>query len=274
MTPSRAAIDILKAWFYGKPEDQHFPVDCRSIAEGFGITVHSDDIDAEFEGGLFIEPGLTAIIYNNNIREDGRKNFTIGHELGHFFLHKDRKELRCSLADLTDFGANPTHPANIEQEANRFAVTLLMPPDDFRRSIQGHVPSIALVSQLADDRYQTSLTATAYRMVELAPRPLALVIVKDGRVYRWRRNDRMAQTGFWLNKGDPIPDIASSMQNESTDAEAWLDERRAPSWALAHSVADMPYYGQRLILISAESREYERDIWDDVPDSVDQFPKW
>lgn len=273
MTPTRAAIDILKAWLYDKPEDKCFPVDCRAIAEGFGIKVHGDDIDAEFEGGLFIEPNLTAIIYNNNIREDGRKNFTLGHELGHFFLHKDRKELRCSLGDLTDFSVNPTHPANIEQEANRFAVTLLMPPDDFRRSIHGYVPSIALVSQLAD-RYQTSLTATAYRMVELAAQPLALVMVKDGRVHRWRRNAPMAQTGFWLNKGDIVPDIAPSTQNESSDAEAWLDEQRASSWSLAHSAADMPYYGQKLILIFAESREYEQDFWDNVPDSVDQSPKW
>ncbi len=272
MTPTRAAIEILKAWFYDKPEDKRFPVDCRAIAEGFGITVHGDDIDAEFEGGLFIEPGLTAIIYNNNIREEGRKNFTLGHELGHFILHKDRKELRCSLADLTNFSANPTHAANIEQEANRFAVTLLMPPDDFRRSIKGTAASVAHLSQLAD-RYQTSLTATAYRMVELSPQALALVIVKDGRIHRWRRNDRMAQTGFWLNKGDPIPDISSS-HNSQIDAKTWLDEQRAASWSLSQSTADMPYYGQRLILISAESREYEQDILNDVPDSVDRFPEW
>jgi len=34
--------------------------------------------------------------------EEGRKNFTIGHELGHYSVHKDKKELRCSMADLNE----------------------------------------------------------------------------------------------------------------------------------------------------------------------------
>ena len=273
ITPTRAATDILKAWFFDKPEDEHFPVDCRSIAEGFGITVHGDDLGMEFEGGLFIQPSLTAIIYNTNIREGGRKNFTLGHELGHFFLHKDRKELRCSLADLTDFGANQSHPTNFEQEANHFAAALLMPSADFRRSSRDREPSIALLSQLAQ-RYQTSLTATAYRMVELVLKPLALVIVKEGRVHRWQRNEQMKQTGFWLNKGDLVPDIALSVENMLVDTDVWLAEQRAPLWLLKQSSVNMRHYGQTLILISAEPREYEQDFWDDVPDSVDLLPRW
>ena len=272
MTPTRAATEVLKAWFYDKPEDERFPVECRAIAEGFGIKVHADDLDMEFEGGLFIESDLTAIIYNNKIREGGRKNFTLGHELGHFFLHKDRKELQCSMADLTDSGTNRAHPMNIEQEANRFAASLLMPSDDFRRSSRGHVSSVLLLSQLAE-RYQTSLTATAYRMVELANHPLALVIVKEGRVRSWRPNDHMKQTGFWLNKGSLVSDTEKSMENVLVDAGTWLDEARAPSWSLKQSSVEMPYYDQTLILISAESREYERDLWDDVSDTVDQFPR-
>lgn len=273
MTPTRTAIEILKAWFNGKTEDERFPVNCRAIAEGFGIKVHGDNIDSEFQGALFIEPEITAIIYNENIREAGRKNFTISHELGHFFLHKNRKELRCSMADLTDFGS-PTHPKNIEQEANRFAVALLMPADDFRKSIRRHPVSVDLLSRLSEDRYQTSLTATAYRMVELSSQPLAIVIAKNGQIIRWRRNDRMAQSGFWIDKGRPLPNITLSTKSQLVDSEIWLDEQRASSWSLTQSAVHMPYYEQTLIMISAESREYEHDDGDDIPDTVDQIPKW
>ena len=273
MTPTRVANDILKAWFHDKSEADRFPVDCHAIADGFGIKVYGDNLDPEFQGALFIQQGLTAIIYNDSIREEGRKNFTLGHELGHFFLHKNRKELRCSWADLADFVEKSTHPKNIEQEANQFAVGLLMPPDDFRKSSRGREPSIMLLSRLAV-RYQTSLTATAYRLVDLSTRPLALVIVKDSRVTHWRRNHEMKQTGFWLDRGNLVSSIEPSEKNTSVDADVWLDEIHASSWNLTQSSIYMPHYNQTLILISAESREYEQDEWDDVQDSVDLIPRW
>ena len=37
---------------------------------------------------------------------------------------------------------------------------------------------------------------------------------------------------------------------------------------------NMPHYSQTLILISAELREYEQDIWEDVLDSVGLLPRW
>lgn len=273
MTPTKAAYDVLKAWFYDKLEEERFPVDCHEIAEGFGIKVHADDLDLEFEGALFIESDVSAIILNEKIREEGRRNFTLGHELGHFFLHKNIKELRCTLADLTDFGTNQAHPINIEQEANRFAASLLMPSDDFRRSCRGQDLSVLHLSRLAE-RYQTSLTATAYRMVELVNIPLALIIVRGGRVYRWRRNEQMKQTGFWLAKECEVLETEHLMENVQVDADVWLNEERAPFWSLKQSSIYMPYYETSLILISAESTEFEQDYWDGVPDSVDQFPKW
>jgi len=272
-TPTRAANDILKAWFHEKPEADRFPVDCRAIAEGFEIKVQGAELGLEFQGALFIERDMTAIIYNNNIREEGRKNFTVGHELGHFFLHKKRKELRCSWADLNDFVDGPKHPKNIEQEANQFAVALLMPFDDFRKYSRTREPSIMHLRRLAE-RYQISLTATAYRMVELSNRPLALVIVKENRVIQWRRNHDMIQTGFCLNRGALVSSIELYEDNISVDADVWLDENHAPSWYLTQSSIYMPNYNQTLILISAESKEYKQDEWDDVQDSVDLIPRW
>ena len=57
------------------------------------------------------------------------------------------------------------HPENLEQEANLFAATLLMPADDFWSQMQGQSPTLATLSRLADDRYQTSLTATCTRLI-------------------------------------------------------------------------------------------------------------
>ena len=273
VTPTLTAIKILKAWFLDKSNENRFPVDCRGIAEGFGIKVHGDNLEKEFEGGLFIDSDIKAIIYNKNIAERGRINFTIGHELGHYFLHRNCGNLQCSFTELGDFGTNQIHSANIEREANCFAVELLMPAFDFIKSSKGSAPSVSLLAALAE-RYQTSLTATAYRMVELAHQPLALVIVKGGRVHQYWRNEQMKETTLWLRKGELIPSIDLSKENVLINSEEWLDERHAHLWSLEQSSVDMPKYGKTLILITADSKECEQDLWDDALDSVDLIPKW
>ena len=273
-SPTQAAAQVLKAWFHTKAEDKRFPVDCRAIAEGFNIVVHGDRLDTEFEGGLFDNSGTPTIIYNENIKEERRINFTVAHELGHYFLHRLANSVQqCSSAALNTFDVNQAHKKNVEREANCFAASLLMPVGDFRKNIKGHTPSVSLIITLAE-RYQTSLTATAYRMVELANQPLALVIVKGKQVHRWQRNEHMKDTGFWLQNGNSISNIELSNEGVSINSEQWLSEQNAHSWSMHQSSIYMPKYDQMLILLTADSKEYEEEEWDDVLDSVDLIPKW
>lgn len=275
LTPAKAAIQLTKVWRGTREECEWFPVDCREIATSLGIKVHGEPMGEDFQGGLFLEGGLKAILYNEDIREDGRKNFTIGHELGHYSVHKDRKELRCSMADLNDFSKGP-HPGNIEQEANQFAAMLLMPSDDFRQHTKGRQLTLGMLGELADSRYQTTLTATTIRLVELTSEPVAVVCVRDARVAWMRRSDRMKQTGFWLRKGEKLSleALAGCREGGFVDTAAWLDERNASRWSLLQSAIDMPGYGQTLVLLHASSEEGAADLWADVPDTVDTMPRW
>jgi hypothetical protein len=113
-------------------------------------------------------------------------------------------------------------------------------------------------------------------MLEITSEPLALIRVKNSRVEWFRRNDRMTQTGFWLRKGCTLPAeaIMGNRDGRQVNAGLWLDERRADRWTIIQSVIDMPSYGQTLILLHAISREYEKDVWDDVKDTVDLLPQW
>lgn len=56
-----------------------------------------------------------------------RDNFTIAHELGHYFLHSGTP-LGSLHIEAGRYGDNPC-----ERQANRFAAALLMPADEFRR---------------------------------------------------------------------------------------------------------------------------------------------
>ena len=63
------------------------------------------------------------IMINQNIPNTGRKNFTIAHELGHFFLnHKSNSSsFECFEDDIIE---DKQSTKNIEHEANYFASVL------------------------------------------------------------------------------------------------------------------------------------------------------
>lgn len=68
------------------------------------------------------------IMINSNIENIGRKNFTIAHELGHYFLNHALKQndFYCVDSEILEDGSNTSE---IEKEANYFATCLLMPEE-------------------------------------------------------------------------------------------------------------------------------------------------
>lgn len=76
-------------------------------------------------GSLQVEgPGKFTIVLSPFTGEL-RNNFTVAHELGHYFLHSGYPD------DIQAIHAPRYGTDRVEQEANRFAVGLLMPRDEF-----------------------------------------------------------------------------------------------------------------------------------------------
>lgn len=76
------------------------------------------------------------IMINSNIANIGRRNFTIAHELGHYFLnHIEEKQ------ELCEFNSNISEENlvsnRIEQEANHFASCFLMPEEKIKGAFLG-----------------------------------------------------------------------------------------------------------------------------------------
>lgn len=72
----------------------------------------------------------------NNSHSDTRQHFTLAHELGHYFLHKDIIRKEGIIVDTEFFDGNralfrQNEPQNIshEIEANCFAAALIMPSE-------------------------------------------------------------------------------------------------------------------------------------------------
>lgn len=127
--------------------------------------------------------GQAYIMVNNNISIDGRRNFTIAHELGHYFLCHQLKDAQCFDSDIFEDG---TAIDTIEREANYFASCLLMPESKIKpaflsmlqRSHKTKIKDFLHVKSstwgiwcgFRDDfmkRYGVSETALRYRLSDL-----------------------------------------------------------------------------------------------------------
>jgi hypothetical protein len=86
---------------------------------------------------------------------------------------------------------------NPETRANRFAGDLLLPTEMFRNDCRGCEATFSITKDLAD-RYQTSLTATAIRLVELGTYPSMLICCQPGaKRWDWFMRSPMVPDDLW-----------------------------------------------------------------------------
>lgn len=246
----KAATTIFKSYEYGKSHNDVFPVNCEFIAKEFGIIVVGEALGDAFQACLYLSGDVKAIIYNTEISSSSRINFTIGHELGHYFLHRKSGDKKCSLNDLENIGALPPHSLDIEREANLFSASLLMPAADFCAQIKNQLPDISLVSTLTK-RYGTSLLATLYRLKELSSKPIAVLFVgKNNRVISVWKNKLFASLYF------PTNTMIEEMPICQTLRETGLDQLGIEASACQHilyqSSVNYRFNDIRILLITGE----------------------
>jgi Zn-dependent peptidase ImmA (M78 family) len=169
------AKSLLEKWMVLEPRE----IDLEVIAAELNVVI----VERENIGSAarLVSSGTSGIItLDKGLHEAGRKRFAVAHEIGHFLLHRARSPLKmCEESDFFEWHTDST----AEIEANAFAVELLMPAQLFKAQCQAGTPSLSRVSELAE-LFQTSLTATAIRFVELSRTPCALAVSQDNQV-RW-----------------------------------------------------------------------------------------
>lgn len=110
-----------------------------------------------------------------------RQRFSIGHELGHWVLHRGQALQQCKVEDMQLAGRS----TKIESSANKFAAELLLPEGMFKKYSRQHELCLDAVRSLADT-FRTSLTATALRLAEVIDQPAAVVCTRQKEVL-WAR---------------------------------------------------------------------------------------
>lgn len=219
-----------------------FPVDVEELAKGYASQFGYDDpittvVGADlpgFEGALYrIEKSSKhqwALIYNSAIEVPGRIRFTMAHELGHYILHrKNRDEFQCSESDMLHWESDEKRQ---EAEADVFASYLLMPIDDFQRTIGTTTVDLDVLDHCAQ-RYGVSLTAAVLKWLEFTSQRAILVMSRDGYML-WARSSQSAlrSGAFFRTKNAvvPIPSGTLAASTESTTPEKRGMELSARTW--------------------------------------------
>lgn len=245
------------------------PPDLNSIAARIGLSVEEAEAEG-FEGALVRPIGgkIGVIVLSRSIRESGRKNFTIAHEIGHFLLPgHDTEESVCLSGDLESWGKKL---AKRELEANEFAAELLVPTFLLKPRIRSVEPSFGIVGKLAQV-FSTSLTATARRFVEVTSHRCAVV---------WSTRDKISwyaksqEFGHHVNVGEGVnrDSLAYRCLFEGqrqvgpmpVPAHSWVPERNLiPEACLLEESLLLPFYGSVLSLLWITERIEKRTEWDE-----------
>jgi Zn-dependent peptidase ImmA (M78 family) len=210
--PRRLALEIhrqLRERFKTLP----LPVPLEKIATAVGIIgIREFDTDA-FEGTLVIANGDGVIGLRQGMRS-GRKNFTLGHEIGHFVIPSHRlakTRFECSPSDMRRFRTvGETSDScsvleRIEIEANEFSAELIVPMPEFRgcrRKLEKGA-DLAHVRVLARD-FDVSSEMMSQVYVRDADDPTAVILAKNGIVRRVIAGPKFPYMG--LRAGGPLPD--------------------------------------------------------------------
>ncbi|MDE0932601.1 MAG: ImmA/IrrE family metallo-endopeptidase [Novosphingopyxis baekryungensis] len=251
-----------------------FPIDPFKIAEDENIFVQAKSANQiGVSGGIIFKDEDVGIFYATNITSLGFQRFTVGHELGHYFLEGHPEEI---------LKAGPLHASRagfsqgdqtIEIEADHFSSGLLLPGHLVRKALWDGRIGLEGIEELAE-LSECSLTASAIRAAECSPYPMAVVVSRADRICYGFLSDSFKQLRprAFPRKGDLLPDSTTRQFNlddaNIRDRKRLVGETMMADWfdgpsgvALDEEVLGLGTYGYTLSVFSSE----------ELPDEPDEY---
>ncbi len=181
------------------------------LVAGRGPLIRYKEIKGADGRIVFGEKRNAIITINSKIEYEGKRRFTIAHELGHFEMHKN-----ISVHNDDDLTLNNFKYGNQEAEANQFAAELLMPEKLFKEECNRKKFSPDLLRQLSE-KFNSSITSVAYRFLEIGNHPIFVFNSCNNKVRYWKKTE-----GYYLkvkditNLAPPIDSVAAEFFNDGT----------------------------------------------------------
>lgn len=241
------------------------PIDPFKIARDEEIAVEAKPPEKDGMSGciVFNNDGV-GIIYSTNIRNEGFQNFTVAHELGHYFIDGHPEIILKSGTTHVSRAGFSQGDSSIEIEADHFASGLLMPTHLVKKELLGSPVGLEAIKSLASVS-KSSLTAAAIRTSECASYPMAIVVSKKQNVRYAFMSDAFKNLGKlrFLRKGDVLPASGTSEFNRNLDrvlaGDSFCAESTLSTWfegssqrILDEEIVGLGRYGLTLTVLSSE----------------------
>ncbi len=166
---NRKKIKAYVSDLLDKHKIKQFPIDLNQLAKVVNAEIKLYGFDDELSGFAYQKNGIKIIGVNKH-HPRSRRRFTIAHELGHMFLHKQDTVSYDEASILLRLGHVADTVDSKEIEANIFAAELLMPEKNIRSDVN-KMKSISLedkkaIAELAN-KYKVSSQAMTIRLTSL-----------------------------------------------------------------------------------------------------------
>jgi len=261
-----------------------FPVGPRAIAKARDITLQAKPADVQgVSGAIIFADDSATIIYSTEYNNEGFENFSIAHELGHWFLPGHPEEIiKSGGAHMSR--ANFTQNTSIELEADHFASGLLLPSGLTRKLLSNNQIGLDGILNLAATAH-CSVTAAAIRAAECSAYPVAIIVSKGDEIAYAFTSESFKNLGklAFLRKGAPLPQSATRRFNADVPkvlhAERAVDETDLATWfdgsgriVLDEEIIGLGKYGYTLTVLTGE--QLPEDPLDEEDEDAELEKSW
>lgn len=255
--------------------DHPCKIPLEDIAWSLKLLVKDADLDG-CDGRLIRKDDSGIISINRNIKEPGRRRWTIAHEIGHFLLHKHKNPIDIYCDD--HFVLNYGTISDEETEANCFAAELLLPTE----LIQGRLtvpPSLELATSISKD-FQVTLTAAAMRIIDLSNDSCAVIFSHNLKRKWFKRSQSFAA---FINSDVAEASIAKDLFDEKifqtrkgkVFTETWLSGKNLnPNAQIIEESVFFPRYDSVLTILYADNEIMHEAHTVDYFDAPDPDDDW
>lgn len=239
------------------------PVDPRTIAENREIVVQAKPVEDKGCSGMLVRLGNDfAIAYATHLQNEGFENFSIAHELGHYFMpgHVEAVIQGENGMHVSRAGFNSNN--KYEAEADRFAAGLLMPRHLFFPAIEKAGQGLVAIDALAI-LCKTSLHATAIRYTQCTRDPVAIIVSRGGIIDHCFMSEALKQLNGidWIKKREGVPrntatfafnQISTNVEygirvEETSNLQHWFGGKRRIE--ISEDVVGLGRYGKTLTVL-------------------------
>lgn len=260
-------------------KDHHLltlPVDPFELANRKGFLVNAMQLEEPGISGVFMMRGDNfGIGYSTRIQNQGFINFTVAHELGHYFLPGHVEYLFRNGGSVHYSKGEFISSDPREKEADYFAAALLMPKLLFMPAMKAAGKGFAAIKCLSQI-CKTSLTATAIRYVAFSEDPVAVIVTSGNCIEFCTVSESLKEIRGvnGLSKGEFVPENTPTAKFNnnpnhagscrSSAAFVSLDDwfENAPQIEMCEDVNGLGNYGKTLTVLFTDKEIDEEDYGD------------